>query len=120
MKTLASLFVVAAALLTLSAFAGAQSPSTVLVVANAKNSNSVALANYYMSARQIPTQNLLLLDMPAKYTPDDVDTISVADFRNLIANPILAKAESQPTHPNCRDERERRQCHCRQIVEAHR
>jgi uncharacterized protein (TIGR03790 family) len=88
--------ILAAVFLALCSLASAQSPSTVLVVGNANNANSVSLVNYYMTARNIPAQNQLLLNLPAQYTPDNADTCSVADYTNLIAAPIYAKIKTLP------------------------
>lgn len=73
--------------------ANAQSPSTVLVVANQNNPNSVSLANYYMSKRSIPAQNKLLLKWNSE---DNADTISLAAYNSSIAAPVYAKIASLP------------------------
>lgn len=69
----------------------AQSPDTVLVVANTNNAQSVALADYYRGKRGIPVANELLLTWTAD---DNADTISLADYNVKIAAPIYAKIRS--------------------------
>ena len=66
----------------------AQSPATVLVVANMNNAQSVALANYYMNARKIPASNLLLENWTAD---DNAYTCTVPEFKSLILQPIIDK-----------------------------
>jgi uncharacterized protein (TIGR03790 family) len=79
------------ALTTTSAIA--QSPSTVLVVANANNAQSIALADYYMNARRIPAQNKLLVKCAAA---DSTDTITSANYVSLIATPVYNKIKTLP------------------------
>ena len=83
--------ILAAAFLSFCSLSRAQKPCTVLVVANGKNANSVALANYYVNARGVPASNQLLLNLPARYTPDTIDTTTPADYQTLIAQPIFAR-----------------------------
>ena len=79
-------------LLQVSCFS--QTPSNVLVVANSNNTNSVVLANTYMSARNIPNTNYLSL----QYDPNDNSyTISLSDFTTNILNPILNKINTIST-----------------------
>ncbi len=80
-------------LLVMTAFAGAQSPATVLVVANANNAQSMALAKYYMKARHVPASNALALNWDAR---DNADTCTVAYYRTSIAAPIYAKIAALP------------------------
>jgi uncharacterized protein (TIGR03790 family) len=69
----------------------AQSPSTVLVVANANNVQSIALADYYMAARQIPAQNELLIEWTAA---DSADVVSKSVYLSDIAGPIYSKIKT--------------------------
>jgi uncharacterized protein (TIGR03790 family) len=71
----------------------AQSPSTVLVVANQNNAQSIALADYYINARHIPAQNKLLVKCAAA---DSSDTVSSTDYTNLIATPVYNKIKMLP------------------------
>lgn len=80
-------------LLLLCAVARAQRSDTVLVVANANNAQSRALASHYMDARGIPEENLMLVNCLAA---DSADTISQADYVQHIANPIFAKIKTMP------------------------
>lgn len=60
--------------------AQAQSPSTVLVVANANSAESVDLARHYQAARRIPERNLLL----AEWSADErADACSLSDYNRL-------------------------------------
>ena len=63
----------------------AQSPTSVLVVANRANAQSVTLANYYMSKRHIPATNLLLVSWTAA---DNADQCSPTEYQNYFATPI--------------------------------
>jgi len=81
-------------LLAIAASATAQSPNSVLVVANGNSDQSVALAEHYMSARGIPEQNLLLLDW---LEDENADTCTKNVFTQKIAAPIYARiAELAP------------------------
>lgn len=82
---LASLF------LALTSLAHAQSPNSVLVVANKNNASSVALADYYMSKRHIPAANKLLLNWNAS---DNADTCSMTEYDSLLAQPINTKVRA--------------------------
>ena len=66
----------------------AQSSSRVLVVANQENSESVALAHYYMNARHIPASNLLLLTWDEA---EKADSCSLLQFQSMIAAPVSHK-----------------------------
>jgi len=92
MKKLFSL-TISALLLSVGGLASAQSPSTVLVVANANNSQSLALASHYMTARKVPSENLLKLNWKAD---DNADTITLADYATLISKPIYARIAQLP------------------------
>lgn len=91
MKKLWMKSILAAAFATVVSMAQAQSPSTVLVVANQNNANSMALANYYMQKRGIPASNELLLNWTAD---DNADKCSLAQYNSLIATPIYAKIKT--------------------------
>ena len=80
-------------LLLLSCMVKAQSPATVLVVANKNNPNSLALANKYMAARKIPASNLLQLNTDAN---DNTDHCSLSYYNSNIATPIYAKIAQLP------------------------
>ncbi|MBC7527897.1 MAG: TIGR03790 family protein, partial [Chthonomonadaceae bacterium] len=80
-------------LLFCGVFAHAQSPSTVLVVANANNRASIKLALYYLNARHIPTQNLCLINWQAA---DNADTCTLSAFTQSIAEPIYAQIRNLP------------------------
>jgi len=74
--------------------AEAQLPSTVLVVGNANNANSVILVNTYAQARAVPASNKLLLNLPSAFTPDNCATISMANYQSLLLAPILARIKT--------------------------
>jgi len=57
----------------------------VVVVANERDVESVALARYYMDARGIPAENLIALPMPA------AETISWDEFITQILDPLRAR-----------------------------
>jgi uncharacterized protein (TIGR03790 family) len=78
-------------LLVMAAVAQAQSPTTVLVVANANNPNSMALAQHYMNARKVPGTNLLLLNWTAA---DNADTCSLSVYNSSILAPITNKIKT--------------------------
>lgn len=82
---LASLFLV------MASFAQAQSASSVLVVANRNNANSMALADYYRQQRRIPAANVLLLNWSAD---DNATTCNLATYNTSIATPISQKIAS--------------------------
>jgi uncharacterized protein (TIGR03790 family) len=69
----------------------AQSPSTVLVVANANSAQSRGLARHYMTMRRIPLANLLLVQYDAA---DAQDTISQDRYLTDIATPIYGKIKT--------------------------
>ncbi len=65
-------------------------PENVFVVANASDSGSVTIAREYARLRQVPVSNVMhLRGVPAR------DTISLADFRAAILNPILAEIRAR-------------------------
>jgi len=74
--------------------AHAASPTEVLVVDNINNANSHYIALQYIQARNIPTQNLLELNLPSKYSADTVDTMSLADYYNYVVLPVHAKIQT--------------------------
>lgn len=86
---LASLLALSAAM----ARAEQADPATVLVVANANNARSIALADYYMWKRAVPPQNKLLLNCDAA---DNADTCSLAFYNSNISAPIYAKIATLP------------------------
>ncbi len=79
---------IAILLLCIATMCQAQSPSTVLVVANQNNAQSMALANYYMNARKIPATNLLLENWTAD---DNAYKCTLPQFQTLILQPIIDK-----------------------------
>jgi len=68
-------------------------PDYVLVVANQNNAQSMALASHYMQARNIPANNLLLLNENAD---DNYTTISLAEYHYSIYNVVTGKIASLP------------------------
>jgi len=70
------------------ASATAQSPRQVLVVYNAANSESTALAKYYQSRRGVPSTNMFSVSWSAD---DNADTCTLAQYQNQIATPIFNK-----------------------------
>ena len=71
----------------------AQTPDSVLVVANRSNQQSVALANYYMLKRHIPTANLLLVNWTAA---DNADQCTPAEYTSNFAIPIWNRLNISP------------------------
>lgn len=66
--------------------AGADDEATrVVVVANERDAESVALARYYMAARGIPADNLVALQMPS------AETINRDEFITTILDPLRAR-----------------------------
>lgn len=64
------------------------SSSEVVVVVNGKSLNSRTLANHYVAIRGIPARNVIVLpQVPSS------ETISVADFREKILNPLLTEID---------------------------
>ena len=59
-------------------------PEQVAVVANARLSNSVALARHYLAARGIPERNLVVLDLP------ESETMSRGFYEGRLRDPLLA------------------------------
>lgn len=74
--------------LVLPAGVSAQTSDRVLVVANANNAQSVALADYYISRRGIPTANRLLVKWHAS---DKADACTLAEYTQNISGPINAR-----------------------------
>lgn len=76
--------VVIVACLTLVGALPAQSDDAakLVVVANSNDHESLELARYYMSARQIPEKNLIALPFP------NVETLSWAQFSEEVYNPL--------------------------------
>lgn len=71
------------------AFAGATASQWVIVV-NGQSKRSLTIANHYCSWRNVPASNVIVLDnVPAK------NTISMAEFREQILDPILSKIASR-------------------------
>jgi len=72
-----------------TAFAGATGSNWVVAV-NGQSLNSRSIANFYCSARNIPSRNVIVLpNIP------DKDQISVDQFRELIIGPILKEIETR-------------------------
>jgi len=77
------LMVAAAWTLTMTAPTAAElSPSQVLIVANTRSSESLPLARYYASVREIPSDHILALDLPVS------EEMSRADYDARLATPI--------------------------------
>lgn len=74
----------ASALLVLAAVSAAQAltPAEVLIVGNRNAPQSVELAKLYMELRQVPPENVVLLDMPTSYD------IGRSDYEKTIRVPI--------------------------------
>ena len=80
---------IAASVLCASAFA-AGGPDNALVVVNADSWASVAVANAYIAARNIPQANVVYLnDIPS------FERIGVEEFREKILQPIIRTAEQR-------------------------
>jgi len=103
-QVLSLLVLTVVALLGIPAPANGAQPSEVLVVCNANNPNSVNIANNYVKARSIPTQNLLCLNLPSQYTPD-TNAIPVnegvaplqmsnSDYMNYVVTPVYNKIQA--------------------------
>lgn len=60
-------------------------PEKVYVVANSDDPDSVAIAEFYCSARSVPRKNIVLLPMPKK------GEVSKADYFAKIENPLTAR-----------------------------
>lgn len=56
-------------------FRGSIQPDEVAILVNSNDTQSVAVANYYASARNIPSANVITLTFPA-----DTNTMTSADF----------------------------------------
>ena len=67
-------------------------PHEVLVIANQRSPDSLAVARHYMKARAIPAKNLFLLDYREFRTPEPLDGnplwLSHVDFRTRFAEPL--------------------------------
>ena len=64
------------------------SPTEVVVVVNGASLRSRAVANYYVTLRNIPSKNVIVLDS----VPNSEST-SVAEFRERILRPLLAEID---------------------------
>ncbi len=65
-------------------------PENVFIVANAGDATSVTIAREYASLRKVPSSNVMVLrGVPPR------DTVSLADFRALILDPILAEIRAR-------------------------
>ncbi|MFH1154218.1 MAG: TIGR03790 family protein [Pseudomonadota bacterium] len=73
----------------LSGNASALDPEQVLVVANRNAPHSVQIADFYMTLRQIPRSNLLVL-----WSPDN-EVISRSDYGKYIATPVNSFLETK-------------------------
>lgn len=65
--------------------AASPEPARVVVLANADDPDSVALAKHYLAARNIPEKNLVVLPLPA------AEQISWDDFIVKVRNPLLKR-----------------------------
>jgi hypothetical protein len=81
-----------AAACTFSAATMAQGPHELAVIVNARSSDSLKIAMEYASLRAVPQANLIMLD-----TIGDEDglTLSPADFRKKIWDPVNAELEKR-------------------------
>jgi uncharacterized protein (TIGR03790 family) len=59
-------------------------PKEILVVANGKIPESISLSKYYMAKRKIPSENLVILEVP------DQETICRKTYEENIAGPVRA------------------------------
>lgn len=82
--------IIAAALL-LAGPVFALGPHELLVLANGNSSRSVALAREYAARRQVPPENIVLLDMPAEPPLE----IAVDAFQRQILTPALRVADER-------------------------
>lgn len=64
-------------------------PAQVVVVANQRLTNSVALARHYLSARGIPENNLVLVSLPEQ------ETLARGVFETALRDPLLAVLRSR-------------------------
>lgn len=78
-------FLVSLSCLLCALCAGAVNPKEVVVVANANDPASLAIARYYMAQRQIPAENLIELETAKG------EAITGGEFVNTIFNPLLNK-----------------------------
>ena len=78
------------ALLVAAAPAGALTPAEIVVVANSAVPGSRGVAEHYLAARQVPAENLLVLDLPA------ADDMTRVDFDGKLAGPVRAFLATRP------------------------
>lgn len=90
MRGLASLLCALVLVVPTSAFA-TPGPDSVAVVANANVPESVALAERYAAARDVPDAQVCLLDLP------DEENIPLADFESMLLEPLRACLDETPT-----------------------
>lgn len=64
-------------------------PEEILLIANRNVADGVALANYYRQQRQVPTENLLLVDLP------DREDFSRAEYLQEMLAPLRAYLAAQ-------------------------
>lgn len=80
-----ALFLLGVVFSSLRAAGADDEASRVVVVANERDADSIALAHYYMEARGIPADNLVVLPMPT------AEAISWPDFITQILDPLRAR-----------------------------
>lgn len=71
----------------ISCFAWALGPHELVVIANSREPDSVAIAHHYMSVRGIPRQNFIAVD-PGSPGKNGYVEISPADFTRLVWQPV--------------------------------
>lgn len=76
--------------LNFGAYAVPMGVNTALVV-NSASPSSMAVANAYIAARHIPPQNVIYIDLNAKY----VETIDINEFRTLLLEPVFQAISSR-------------------------
>jgi uncharacterized protein (TIGR03790 family) len=64
-------------------------PKDVFVIANKDSKESVAVANHYLEARKVPSENLILLSLP---TTEDITRV---DYEAKLAGPLREKLKDK-------------------------
>ena len=85
-STFAALVVAVCALWQPAPLRAGGGPESYLLVVNSASPSSLAIANYYIALRQIPSSNVLYIEWKG-----DLHTIDVETFRQRILQPILEK-----------------------------
>lgn len=87
-----SIGIVVLILLAVSASLAATGPSNVVVVMNARSSDSCDIANYYMAARGIPANNLCLINCSTSeiVSRSECETNILTPVRAFLQNPAIS------------------------------